>query len=140
MAKKKRPNTPRAKRMNREGRLQSAVSWLKKYNGSHYIRGYCQHFGVDTGTAIVELRQLGVSLSDEAVRSAKVGVQAAARGKQAHKAKRVQRLQEVILIPWSDETYAFIAGYTAWGIPYGITWEESEWLADQESLDNSVLP
>ena len=24
----------------------------------------------------------------------------------------------------SDETFAFIAGYTSGGVPYGITWEE----------------
>ena len=26
----------------------------------------------------------------------------------------------------SDETFAFIAGYTSGGAPYGITWEEME--------------
>ena len=24
----------------------------------------------------------------------------------------------------SDETFSFIAGYTSWGNPYGITWEQ----------------
>jgi hypothetical protein len=32
--------------------------------------------------------------------------------------------------PDSDERFAYIAGYTAGGLPYGITWEEME---DQES-------
>ena len=27
-------------------------------------------------------------------------------------------------VPESDETFAFIAGYTSGGAPYGITWEE----------------
>ena len=26
----------------------------------------------------------------------------------------------------SDDTFAFIAGYTSGGVPYGITWEEME--------------
>lgn len=26
----------------------------------------------------------------------------------------------------SDETFAFIAGYTSGGVPFGITWEEME--------------
>ena len=26
----------------------------------------------------------------------------------------------------SDETFAFIAGYTSGGAPYGVTWEEME--------------
>ncbi|MHA6482138.1 hypothetical protein ACX1C1_09610 [Paenibacillus sp. strain BS8-2] len=55
--------------MNRKSRLQSAAdSWLKTYNGSCHIRGYRKHFGVHTGTAITELRMLGVPLSDRAVR------------------------------------------------------------------------
>jgi len=31
----------------------------------------------------------------------------------------------------SDDNFYFIAGYTNWGFPYGITWEEAE-------LDNLI--
>lgn len=34
----------------------------------------------------------------------------------------------------SNEIFAFIAGYTSGGFPYGITWEEMERMADEESL------
>ncbi|MBB6672245.1 hypothetical protein [Cohnella nanjingensis] len=140
---KKKLNTPRSKRMNKEGRLQSAAGWLKKYNGNHVIRGYRKHFAVDAETAIAELRILGVPLSDEAVRNARVSAQAAVKAKQARKDKR-QRLQEQgqlsHIVQWSDETYAFIAGYTEWGFPYGITWEEMEQFADQESLHRTAPP
>ena len=37
----------------------------------------------------------------------------------------------------SDETFAFIAGYTASGFPYGITWEEMETI---EQKDTKNLP
>lgn len=32
----------------------------------------------------------------------------------------------------SDETFAFIAGYTSGGAPYGITWEEMEAIERRE--------
>lgn len=36
----------------------------------------------------------------------------------------------------SDETFAFIAGYTSGGAPYGITWEEMEEI---ERRDTELL-
>ena len=33
----------------------------------------------------------------------------------------------------SDETFAFIAGYTSGGVPYGITWEEMEEIEKKEN-------
>jgi len=140
--KKKKPNTPRAKRINRQSRLQSAVNWLKQYDGKHFIRGYRKHYGVDVGTAIAELKILGVPLSDEAIRSAKASAAALVREKAARKEKRQQRLraQEQFDLAESDETFAYIAGYTNWGFPFGITWEEMERFNDQDSLDRTVPP
>ena len=39
------------------------------------------------------------------------------------KEKKVQQEQD-FLYEDSDDVYAFIAGYTGDGVPYGITWEE----------------
>ena len=59
----------RAKRMNRPARLQSAVAWLKAFDGRHVLRSYCKHFGVDWRCAAVELQQLGVILDPEYLES-----------------------------------------------------------------------
>ncbi|WP_298273485.1 hypothetical protein [Geobacter sp.] len=32
--------------------------------------------------------------------------------------------EELLCLPDSDEQFAYIAGYTEGGFPYGITWEE----------------
>lgn len=32
----------------------------------------------------------------------------------------------------SDETFAFIAGYTSGGVPFGITWEEMKAIEQRE--------
>ncbi|MFK7693045.1 hypothetical protein ACI5FR_09650 [Paenibacillus sp. HJGM_3] len=100
--------------MNRQGRLQSAVSWLREYKGKNYIHGYRKHYGVDTGTAIAELRMLGVPLSDEAVRTARASAAASVRAKQARKEKRRLRLQEEQLAGIeSDETLLTSSGIQA---------------------------
>jgi len=64
MGRKRKRNhgVPRAKRMNRPARLQSAVAWLKEFEGRHVLRGYCKHYGVDWRCAAIELQQLGVKL------------------------------------------------------------------------------
>lgn len=62
---KKRGLPPRCKRMNRSARLQSALSWLKKYDGDNILRGYCKHFAVDWRCAAIELRQLGVTIDEQ---------------------------------------------------------------------------
>lgn len=38
------------------------------------------------------------------------------------------------------KTYAYIAGYTSGGFPYGATWEELEQYANQDSLDAALPP
>ncbi|MNZ77554.1 hypothetical protein D3C78_961010 [compost metagenome] len=40
--------------------------------------------------------------------------------------------------PLSNETFAYIVGYTGWGLPYGITWVEMERLLDQAKVDLSA--
>lgn len=62
---RKRHGVPRAKRMKRSARLQSAVSWLKEFKGSNVLSSYCKHFGVDWRCAAIELRQLGIQLDPD---------------------------------------------------------------------------
>jgi len=94
------------------------------------------------GTAIAELKILGVPLSEEAIRKAKASAAASVREKAARKEKRQQRLraQEPFRLAESDGMFAYIAGYTEWGFPFGVTWEEMERFNDQDSLDRTVPP
>lgn len=43
------------------------------------------------------------------------------------KKKPIKQVSEQIA-PESDEHFAYIAGYTAGGAPYGVTWEEMDAL------------
>ncbi len=127
MPKKKRKGAlpPRVKRMNRSARLQSARNWLKTYNGKSIAAGYRKHFAVDWVCAFKELEMLGIKIDsgykDQILKSVAGHIAACQR--------RKSRRQETYEEPFQqDEHFAYIAGYTAAGFAYGITWEEWERL------------
>ena len=141
MGKKKKAYGPRRKRMQKSARLESAraTQWVKKYTGKNVVRGYCKWFGVDELCAVIELRVLGVPISAEREndlrqRAARRTITAAGR---KERKKKLAEIAEVDECPDSDETFAFIAGYTPAGFAYGTTWEEVEetppWLDEEES-------
>ena len=108
--------------MTRQARFQSARGWLRTYSGRDVVRGYRKWYGVSTVCAIIELRQLGVAVSDERLTQAKTTEDHVTR-------QRVARKQQQItpdLWPDSDGTFAYIAGYTSGGVPYGVRWKELE--------------
>lgn len=111
---------PRHKRMKREGRLQAARHWLPKYEGKNILKGYKNHFGVDWLCAITELQMLDVKLDPSYVAKIKQSVENQIKARQNR--KQEQFVHEHC--ENSDETFAYIAGYTPAGFPYGITWEE----------------
>lgn len=123
MAKKKKNKGPRRKRMKRSARLQSAASWILKYDGKNIIRGYIKWFAVSEVCAITELRLLGVSISEErlqkAIQTEENKIHQRRKQKEMKKQKEFEELYED-----SDETFCFIAGYTPGGAPYGVAWEE----------------
>lgn len=53
---------PRAKRMDRSARLQSARTWVKTYKGKNIAAGYPKHFGVDWICAFSELEILSIRI------------------------------------------------------------------------------
>jgi len=126
----KNNRTPRRKRMQRPGRLQSAKHWISTYSGGNIVKGYKKWFAVDLVCAIKELRMLGVKLDEQYVLQALNGHEHAIADRQKKKVAKKQELLDDLLFD-SDEHYYFIAGYTSGGFPYGITWEEAE-------LDNLI--
>ena len=108
--------------MNRNARLQSARHWITSYSGRDIVKGYRKWFGVDTVCAILELRRLGVDMPETRLFEAK-------RTEETTAQRRLeQRRQAAEAAPCdeSDESFAFIAGCTLNGVPYGVSWEELE--------------
>lgn len=123
MARKKQL-PPRRKRMARRARLQAARHWISTYAGKNIVRGYATWFGVDLACSVKELQLLGVPLDPVYVERLRVTLQ--------HR-ERTKRSPEPDLgdIPagygedW-DDNFAYIAGFTSGGAPFGVTWEEAE--------------
>ncbi len=82
-------------------------------------------YGQDAISAIIELRLLGVSISDERLDQAKQNCENRAKHRKMVKQKREKEWQELFSDD-SDENFSFIAGYTSGGAPYGVTWEEMD--------------
>jgi hypothetical protein len=113
--------------MNRAARLQSAKHWLPTYKGRDIVKGYRNWYGVNTVCAIIELRQIGISVDEQRLIQAKRTEQETARQRARKKQARAKKhaAQEALFVD-SDENFAYIAGYTNWGFPYGVTWKQLE--------------
>lgn len=122
MGRKKNGTT---KTRRKEIRLQKARQWILTYNGTpkHMAKHYRKRFHVDITTAVRDLQDIGVEFTQEYLDAVKRSEEERIRQKRLEKERKVQQEQD-FLYEDSDDVYAFIAGYTGGGVPYGITWEE----------------
>ena len=138
--KKKKKNRylgPRRKRMKRPARLQSAQSWVGTYRGKNLVRGYSRWFGVDQLCAVLELRMLGISICADYEQKVRDSVlDRAKRAKQNARRRaekeREQKASGLIYGLDFDDTFAYIAGFTSGGCPFGVTWEQHDQLDPTE--------
>lgn len=105
--------------MRRAGRLAAGPAWLSRYPGKNPVRGYSRWFGVDLVCAVVELRLLGVAVS--------AAYESQLR-RNAMKAPSSRVLAPDLTIDDarldSDDDFAFIAGFTEGGQPFGVPWDD----------------
>jgi hypothetical protein len=113
--------------MTRQGRLASARSWLTKFSGKNVVRSYANWFGVDLLCAVKELSLLGVTIDPAYVAKLKTTLASAKSRRPKQPVKEPQSVGYGV--DW-DENFAYIAGRTEAGFPYGVTWEE---LAESEA-------
>jgi hypothetical protein len=121
--------------MKQAQRLQSARVWLLEHAGREPPRigaSYRRWHGVDWLCAIEELSRSGVKFDAQWTERLKRNLEGQQR---ARAAKRAAEASAKNLIGYGedwDENFAFIAGYTSGGFPYGVTWEEMEIVEQQE--------
>jgi hypothetical protein len=122
MGRKKNGTT---KTQRKEIRLQKARQWILTYDGTpkHMAKHYRKRFHVDITTAVRDLQDIGVEFTQEYLDAVKRSEEERIRQKRLEKERKVQQEQD-FLYEDSDDVYAFIAGYTGGGVPYGITLEE----------------
>jgi len=112
--------------MKRPARLQAAKAWLAKYPGKSIFTGYKKHFAVDALCALAELQMLGVQLDPEYVQKVRSSEQSRTEALRRERERRKAAAAPSEFNEESNDTFAYIAGYTGAGFPYGITWEEME--------------
>ena len=109
--------------MSRKDRLKIAKRWAESISTAKKIKAYRKHFGVDKLCAAKELMMAGVALRE------KYAERWATRLERKAKARKIRprkpRVEEPLPLE-SDDTFYFIAGYTAGGFAYGTTWVEAE--------------
>lgn len=108
---------------------------MASYRGKNPVRGYRKWFGVSDVCAVVELRMLGVDIPDARLEQARRDEQARAahRARQGEKHALAQSAGE-----WDDE-FAFIAGYTEGGAPYGIRWDDADEPSEDERARRAAI-
>lgn len=109
------------KTQRKEVRLRKARQWILTYNGTP--KHYRKRFHVDITTALRDLQEIGVEFTQEYLDAVKRSGEECIRQKRLAKEKKAQEEQD-LLYEDSDDVFAFIAGYTGGGAPYGITWDE----------------
>jgi hypothetical protein len=112
----------KVKTRKREKRLRAAKDWIKTYTGKHVVKGYAKYYSVDLLCAIAELRMLGVVVADGSVDAVKQSM--ADKALQQKKRKEAKEGKAELNDDTGDDHFAYIAGHTGGGAPYGITWEE----------------
>ena len=91
----------------------------KKKMNKHYR----ERFHVDAVTAAKDLQELGVNYTQEQLDQIKQAEEQRLRQRRMEReAKERERLAE--LHEDCDDHFAFIAGYTDGGAPFGVMWEE----------------
>ena len=89
---------------------------------------------MDLLCGIAELQILNVHLDATYIER----VRTAANNQMIRKAAR-KKAASIDAMLEADSAFAYIAGYTEGGAPYGLTWEEYE-SADHDSLDAADIP
>ena len=128
--KRKKSTPPKRWSFNRKQRLAVGKNWIQKYDGQHIVRGYTKRYTVDVLCAITELKMLGVEISEEYEEAVKQTVEGDLKAKRL---KKQQKAEEAYLAEFMDEGFAFVAGYTSGGAPYGLTYEEMDEINEEET-------
>lgn len=108
-----------------------ARQWLTAYQGSNLVRGYRTWYGVSEVCAITELRMLGIQIDESRLEQAR-------RNEQERAARRQRRRQGHAQTDGRADGFAFFAGHTLGGAPYGVQQEEADAAWEQALLSRMM--
>nr|WP_270440012.1 DpnD/PcfM family protein [Butyricicoccus sp. AF86-03b2A] len=109
--------------LNESGKINGLPMNRAIYTEDGDMLHYRERFHVDAVTAAKDLQELGVNYTQEQLDQIKRAEEQRLRQRRMEReAKERERLAE--LYEECDDRFAFIAGYTDGGTPYGVMWEE----------------
>jgi hypothetical protein len=101
------------------------------------LKRYRKAFGVDWECAITEIKELGVMLDDLYLARLRETISRDFKDEKKHMPIcRSEFDMHRGFMPECDENFAYIAGYTSGGVPYGVTWEEINKPSDFDAISN----
>ncbi|MDR2752014.1 MAG: GNAT family N-acetyltransferase, partial [Clostridiales bacterium] len=123
MAKKKKKSND-VKALKKHDRIGAAKHWITTFQGPDVIEAYRKKFHVDVTTAVYDLREVKYPFNgaDFEILEAE---QKRVADKQARKVG-VVTFDDDEIVGYPDSEFAYIAGYTSGGAPYGTTYAELE--------------
>lgn len=131
----KNNNISRKKRHTKKYRLGSSKEWIRNYDGKNIVKGYAKWYGVNLLCAIKELRMNGVIVNKEHEKKVRQSIEAKKLARQINEENRTKRIIDSE-DGFSDDRFAFIAGYTSGGGAYGITHEEmGDYKEENDEID-----
>lgn len=133
-SKKKGKKHPKKKYwgLSKDERMEKGKEWVAQFEGDDIIKGYSKTFGLNLINSMKELKRLEVPISNDNRKRIIELVEERKRKKELRRKKRRNAL-DLNEFEDYDETFAFIAGFTPGGAPYGITYEEmGEQLTEEE--------
>ena len=107
-------------------RFEKAKSWVETFDGENIVQAYAKLFGVNLKNTMKELEIIGVHISNHEKEHIKRILKDRKLQKERKKEKRKRKTLQMNNFEYSDDTFAFIAGHTEGGAPFGITYEEME--------------
>jgi len=134
--KKKKCKSKKKTTKKRIDRVASAREWIGKYEGKNIVRGYSKKYKVDLLCAVADLEIMGHKVDStykKQLEQSKINLQKQREEKKRQKEEKKRQKEEQLDID-SDDTYAYIVGYTSGGVPYGVTWEEMD--SESEELED----
>lgn len=124
MKKKKKKARPPKGMLKRAQRLQRAKAWLPTvaFTGKRLVHAYAKKYHTDLLVSVTELRMMGIAITTEYEAALKSSI----ADRLAQKQQQQQAKQDELngLLDDQDGDFAFIAGYTSGGMPYGVRWNE----------------
>ncbi|MGG4166312.1 hypothetical protein ABEW00_02340 [Rossellomorea vietnamensis] len=118
----------------KEERQELGLAWTQEYKGDeNIVKVYSRKFGLNLKNSMKELGSMGVTISNQDKEEVRNTLRKREEEKERKRMKKKARELEDSFD--SDDTFAFIAGYTDGGFPFGMTHEKMDEIENEKEME-----